>query len=330
MVAIDGDHNGWRRLVLPIAHIDRLVLNAVLSVASFHLTSRQYSRKQRLLSGDKCSLMTATFTSDSKSSWSTNLQAIHLYNCVITELQRRDLRGSDNSKRLFILLAILTLLVAVMVTGSDDFPALFRLLESALRIIGGEESLGKDELATFIMRQVRKMRVYAAPLLSKESGVTTLSSKTQITRALDCVRHCSKEHPEHSVAVSAVMDLIQQSYDIYLFQASHDIHQPSMKAFSTADTESICRVQRFKETLELFPSGSPGKQVLIWATFVAASDCILEEHKTFFTNTFVNFYKRSGFENILRGLEHLKMAWARRASGDSWISLLPEAKVLVM
>ncbi|KAH0438388.1 hypothetical protein CcaCcLH18_03375 [Colletotrichum camelliae] len=240
-----------------------------------------------------------------------------------------------------------------MVTGSDDFPLLFRLLESALEAIGGEDSLGEDELSRFIVRQVHnypapaglqgftflitadlstsRMRVYAAPLINEQWGITTLSTRQNITQAFECIKHCSRHQPEHYPITALVMSLIQQSYDIYLDQARRDILSVvSVSGSFPRFAESICRVQRFKETFESFPTGSPGKQVLIWATFVAASDSVLEEHKSFFRQVFASFYERSGFENLRKGMDQLERVWKGRALGDKWISLLPQARVFVM
>ncbi|KAK2731399.1 hypothetical protein CKAH01_09047 [Colletotrichum kahawae] len=329
MVAIDGLHNGWRHLVLPVAHLDQLVLNSVLTVASFHRYGRHLSQPTNLdfhedslpaPPGLSCQLFTTA-----------NPTASQLYARTIADLQRRDLGQSDPFSRLSILLTILVLLVAVMVTGSDDFPLLFRLLESALEAIGGEHSLGEDELSRFIVRQVHKMRVYAAPLINEQWGITTLSTRQNITQAFECIRHCSRHQPDHYPITALVMSLIQQSYDIYLDQARRDI----LSVASVSDSfprlaESICRVQRFKETFKSFPTGSPGKQVLIWATFVAASDSVLEEHKSFFRQVFASFYERSGFENLRKGMDQLERVWKRSALGDRWISLLPQARVFVM
>lgn len=134
MQAIDGQHNGYRHLLLPIAHSSPLVLAPVLATAAFHMS--------RLETGES-----------RPGPWS----ASRLYNQALVELKnQQDLEGADASTRLQILLAILTLLVNVMVTGSEDFPIIFRLLKSALAAMGGEDGLGSDELATFIVRQIHK------------------------------------------------------------------------------------------------------------------------------------------------------------------------------
>ncbi|KAJ4177002.1 hypothetical protein NW767_015261 [Fusarium falciforme] len=78
------------------------------------------------------------------------------------------------------------------------------------------------------------------------------------------------------------------------------------------EAESVSRIQRFKETLAEFPSGAPGAQVLMWATFIAAPDCVLPEHQAFFTKVLRQYYRRSGFENVLRGLEYLEGIWQRQ------------------
>lgn len=118
-----------------MAHASPLVLTPVLATAAFHL-SRSTAAESRSLS------------------WCPS----HLYGKAIAELQKQqNLESADISTRLQILLSILTLLVSVMITGSDDFPVLFRLLESALNAMGGEDELGQDELATFIIRQIHKL-----------------------------------------------------------------------------------------------------------------------------------------------------------------------------
>jgi hypothetical protein len=147
MQAIDGQHNGYRHLLLPIAHRSPLVLAPVLATAAFHMA--------RLETADRSSGL-----------WSSS----RLYGQALAELQvQRDLEKADASTRLHILLALLTLLVSVMVNGSDDFPIIFRLLVSALNAMGGEEALGHDELATFIVRQIHK---YGTPSSTHEWKLT--------------------------------------------------------------------------------------------------------------------------------------------------------------
>ncbi|KAH7153269.1 fungal-specific transcription factor domain-containing protein [Dactylonectria macrodidyma] len=315
MVAFDGLHNGWRHLVLPIAHIDTLVMDAVLSVSAFHLsvTKSKEENVQSLRS----------------SVWPLrqHANADCLYARAILGLQQRQqLANCDTSTRHSVLLAILVLLTAAMVTASEDFPVLFHMLESGLATIGGEDGLGNGELAQFMMRQIRKMRVYAAPLLSEQHGLHTLSSQAHMAQLFDCLHHCSQQRPENATVVAHITNLVEQAHKIYLQQAFPN-STPDLSIHSASD--SISRVERFKTTLQSFPSGT-GEQVLVWSIFIAASDCVLEEHRLFFEDLLIRCYLRSGFVNILRGIQHLRMIWARRSLGDRWTSLLPEARILVM
>lgn len=156
MVAIDGQHNGWRHIVLPIAHSEGLVRNAVLAASSFHLASRR--NRERLSSSLSCSLPLSSPVSPGalQATPGFRTEPAQLYIKTIMDLQQRDIRRNDREKNLVTLLTILTLLVTAMVTGSDDFPMLFRLLDSAMEVIGGERHLGDSELARFVIRQICK------------------------------------------------------------------------------------------------------------------------------------------------------------------------------
>ena len=130
MVVIDGIHNGWRHLIIPITHSDELVRDAVLSASAFHFSAN---------------IKAQVFDSDA------------IYAKVIRSLrQRQSLDACDLAGRQNVLLALLVLLVAVMVNGSSDFPTIFHLLESAVLAVGGEEALTHDELGTFLVGQIQK------------------------------------------------------------------------------------------------------------------------------------------------------------------------------
>ena len=70
--------------------------------------------------------------------------------------------------------------------------------------------------------------------------------------------------------------------------------------------------------------------MLIWATFIAAADCVLDEHKAYFEALFLKYYARSGFANILTGLQQLRKIWASKSETNRWTCLLPVANVFIM
>lgn len=177
-----------------------------------------------------------------------------------------------------------------------------------------------------------RLRVYSAPLLSENSGILTLSSKNQVTRAFECMEYCSQQRPECSETVSRIMNLVQQSYDIYLHRAGADVRISQSTAIGLDNhiNKLVERVQFFIETFQSFPANSSGREVLIWAFFVAASGCTTDEHKEFFRITLRECHQKSRFENILKALNHLERIWDRQLFGLSWASQLPEARLLIM
>ncbi|KAF5003109.1 hypothetical protein FDECE_10325 [Fusarium decemcellulare] len=254
-----------------------------------------------------------------------------LYRQVISGLQQQpDLESCDADRKHSILLTILVLLVGVMVTGRSDFPMLFRMLESALAAIGGGEVLGDGEVANFILPQVSKFRLYAAPLLSEESGLEVVSSQDHAARLFHCLNNQLSEYPEHSASFAFITDLVQQAINMYLEQVVRNSSlSPSNTPTALEIADSITRVEHFKETLEAFPPGAPGEQVIIWASFVAAASCLLDEHMQFFEEVFMRHYLRSGFANLITGLEVLRKIWARKPD-ERWTLLLAGIKILVM
>ncbi|KAH7149104.1 hypothetical protein B0J13DRAFT_297199 [Dactylonectria estremocensis] len=313
MSAFDGVHNGWRHLILPLAHRDELVMSAVLATAIAHQGLEQLF-KNRL-------------HNNLNTLW--HPRSSRMYARTIRGLrERQELVHSDLSSKHSILVTILVLLSAMMVTACSDFPVIFRMLESAVDAMGGKQGLGEGELPEFIMRQVHKMRVYAAPLLCEQTGMEIISSQRQTAQLLDCLNYTTQQSPEQAMVLSSVSDMVEQACDIYLHHAFID-----PKCASSPDTvegmDSIRRVQRFKECLEAFPPGSPVNSVIIWATFVAALDCQLEEHKVYFEGALMQQFARNGFGNVLKGLEQVRQIWKRGAE-ERWTSMLPHGKVFVM
>ncbi|QMW26383.1 hypothetical protein AFCA_001773 [Aspergillus flavus] len=356
MVAIDGLHNGWIHIVLPLARTNELVLDAILAVSSFHLFAnapREAGKEEHPLQTEKwnppiCKHRAFTIAAVPLRSEDLYLRAIHGLQA------RQDIAACGNEEQRAVLLAILVLQIVVMVTGSDDFPLLFRMMESVLKAIGGEERLGKGELSWFMRRHIHKMRVYGAPFLSENDGLETLSSEHRFLQMFDCLHYCAQQRPDASANVPVIKSLVRQAHRIYLRQAAGHANNSLKSCICGTPTlplrldtqvvqeeappaplpcECIALVQQYKETLETLPPGSIGEEVLTWATFIAASDCILTEHMAFFEDVFLRYHARSGFANVLTGLEYLRRIWkGKRAGGGGlrWTAVLPQMRVIIM
>ncbi|KOC17346.1 hypothetical protein AFLA70_297g001341 [Aspergillus flavus AF70] len=292
MVVMDDKYNGWRYLILPFALSDKMVMDAVLAVSTFHLSH--------------------------KSGGTLPVRPDKLYAKAILGLQNRSsLDEYDMLTRQSIFVAIITLLVGVMVNGSSDFPILFHMLQSALDAVGREGGLGNGDMANFLLRQIRKFRVYAAPLLSEEAGVRSIVAHAQ--ESFDCLHYNGNLHPDHALTFYLNAYLRQQAYDIYLERATMGPH-------GTLDPNKI---EQFKETLGMFPEGSLGEHSLVWPTFIAASESLKDEHRLYFKQFLEKQYHRNGFLNLQQALKLLDKIWAR-SSYTNWPALLPEPRVFIM
>ncbi|OBT81974.1 hypothetical protein VE02_09323 [Pseudogymnoascus sp. 03VT05] len=292
MVVIDDQYNGWRRLILPIACVDDLVLNSVMAVSSFHLSGRDIGQ----------------FTAPPRVFFA---QAIY-------ELQkRRNLNKCDLQTKQFVILAIIVLLVTVMVNGCSDFPILFHMLQSALDTIGGDSGLAGGDLADFLRREIHKMRAYGAPFIGQVAGRQVLDSQNQ--QSFDCLQYYGRLHADHLHLFHRIASLKQQAYLIYMRRIAPD-------GMAAASTNSI---DRFKSDLETFTEGSLGEHTLIWAAFIAASESRVPENRRFFAQFLMRQYRRSRFVNISKALDLLKHIWSRNSNED-WTTLLPGPGVFIM
>ncbi|SPJ74463.1 uncharacterized protein FTOL_04194 [Fusarium torulosum] len=323
MVAIDGIHNDWRHLLLPLAQQDELVMDAVLTVSAFHFHINKLANN---------------FKQDTTQYNSFGTTSCESYVPDPYQLLGRTLRGlrkrqelvcGDQTTQHSVLISLLLLMTSVLVTGGSDFPVLLRMLESALDAIGGKDGLGTGILAEFIMRELHKIRVYAAPHLGEEMGLQMISSQARTDQLFGCLSHCLQLYPEHAPLFSQVTNLVYQARDIYLQQVMSD---QTTNFFDLdpipVNPSSVARVQRFIGALEKIPDTSPVAHMLVWTTFVAASDAQLDEHKMYFEDVLRRHHARSGFGNLLKGIEALKRIWGRKP-GERWTSLLPQTKVLV-
>lgn len=161
------------------------------------------------------------------------------------------------------------------------------------------------------------MRVYAAPLLSQQTGVQTILSSAQ--KSFDCLYFNSGLHPDHSSTFELIVGLRQQAYDIYLQRAM-------LGHGGRRHTE---RIGRFIDTVKSLPDAAPGQHTLVWPSFIAAAESCIPEHQLFFKEFLEKQYLLNGFSNILKALTLLQQIWTAENS-DTWPSLLPQSRLFVM
>jgi hypothetical protein len=132
-VAHDVDNNGYRDLILPLAHEDPLVQRAVMVVSALHLGTQQNQLLQQAEMGRAA---------------------------ILARLRHNVMGGSvENVLTVSTWATLLILLVGETVTGSSDFVHLFSMLRSLMSLQNGGP-LGSRGLSTFLDYQ---RRLYVAP-----------------------------------------------------------------------------------------------------------------------------------------------------------------------
>lgn len=129
-MVIDDCNNGWRRLVLPLAQVDGLVRDAVISASMFGFSTHVKHQ---------------------------SLEPNIAYQKVIRRLRhKQDFFCQNVFERQSVVLTLLLLLAGVIVSGSSDFRIIFRSLESFLSAVDDDLIFTEDELGRFLYLQVQK------------------------------------------------------------------------------------------------------------------------------------------------------------------------------
>ncbi|KAI1088765.1 hypothetical protein F5B19DRAFT_408435 [Rostrohypoxylon terebratum] len=295
MVLVDDCTNGWRHLILPLACSDELVMSSVLTVAAFHSSKRA--------GGGRIA------------------DPINLYSQTISELQkRRNLCNGDLDAKCRVIVTIVVLLLSTIVSGSSDFVILFRMLQSALDVVGGEELLAVSDniIAGFSAKQIRKMRVYVSPFISQDAGVCAIASQAQ--QCWDEQEYLLQSYPDYAYTLPLTSSLRELAFRIYLQQTC---------GVTDIDPTLPDLVSRFRLMLESVPQDVELEHVLVWPVFIAASASFIEEHNIYFTQFLERQFSRSGFANVIKAIESLRRIWERNKQED-WTTLLSEQGVFVM
>lgn len=145
-IAHDVNSNGYRDLILPLAHEDPLVQRAVMVVSALHLGNQQKQLRQQAEMGRAA---------------------------IFARLRQDVMRGSvEDVLSVSTWATLLILLVGETVTGSSDFVHLFNMLRSLMSLQNGHP-LGSQDLSTFLDYQ---RRMYVTCELARLSAYLNKSS----------------------------------------------------------------------------------------------------------------------------------------------------------
>lgn len=128
MVIYDTEDNGYRNLILPLAHQDSLVERAVSVVSALHLGIKHAELRSHAENGRTA---------------------------IITRLRQNAMKGSaENVLTLSTWVTLIVLLVGETVTGSSEFVHLFEMLRSFVSL-QSTQTLGSSAMSRFLDYQRR-------------------------------------------------------------------------------------------------------------------------------------------------------------------------------
>jgi hypothetical protein len=174
MVVFDGKFNGYRDLILPLAHEDDVVRRAVLAVAANHLSLRVPELKSDAQAG---------------------------YQSIITRLCKDSTSKTDSNEVLSLSAwaTVIVLLVGETATVGNGFPYLFKML---LCLAEANAKSQRNSVLQSFLREQTRMYVSTFPRRSSASNVASLESQDgafwpSSTRGSN--GHKSPKHPIRSL-----------------------------------------------------------------------------------------------------------------------------------
>ena len=208
MVVLDGEFNGYRNKILPLACEDPLVGAAVSVVAMYHLTPLQRHLQNPADLG---------------------------FQNIIRHLHQRSKQtgGLDISAWT----AVIVLLTGETVIGGTNLPYLFKMLEHLARANTPSDS----DMYTFLSEQTRMMTLFARPLLGEDSGTETLAFRPEAY--FDFISNAAMLYPQEAPHISLVQRFIRLACNLYLTRAmSNPPHASTVEALEALRRLSL-RIQ---------------------------------------------------------------------------------------
>lgn len=170
------------------------------------------------------------------------------------------------------------------------------------------------------------MRAYAAPLLSQEAGVYTITHHAK--QSSECLDYYRNLYPAYSGSLDLIASLRKLAFRIYLNRVKAQATDNDVTLETDNSTSELIEV--FQSILLRFPTGSFGEHVLVWPAFIAAFGSCTDESRRIFKDFLRRQYERSGFNNVLRAIELLETIWSQDQAAIAWPALLPSLRVFVM
>ncbi|KAK4939814.1 hypothetical protein LTR10_019987 [Elasticomyces elasticus] len=283
MAVIDRGFNGYRDLILPLAECDTLVQKAVVVAATEHLSSKL---ARHILPNP------------------------NTYNSVLCGLRLRS-QTMIPYKDDISMTTLLLLLLCEMISGGDKFTQIYGIMRGLIRSAGAQLEFSPSRLGRFVEIQTLRVQLIAESLFNEAEGSNFVH--VQLEKCLEFLRYCQSFHPEHSVLMSLLFDIMTQACRLYVLRASTD---PPL-----CDTVQL--VEDFKQVAEKVADYEHvvGHHLLLWPYFVAGAESSTIPHRRYFFQKMQAMYRTTRCENTLKAMHQLNRIWEAQST-TRWTSLL--------
>ncbi|KAB8213482.1 hypothetical protein BDV33DRAFT_196899 [Aspergillus novoparasiticus] len=181
-----------------------------------------------------------------------------------------------------------------MIIVGTDFHILLRMMKSFIESQQCSNLAETEPLGTFLMQQIRKMSLYAGPLVMGLSAAKSLENMSN--KDLDFLFSCLKIHPEYSSVIFKLANLIRTAAQIYLSRATNMPNQ--------VITELVQQRPHFD-----------------LAIFIVGAECSSKQDREFVTIQLQNLWDCTGFGSPLYAIKLLGDIW-QETPGTNWTQTL--------
>lgn len=262
----DGAGNGWRNHVLPLAHADPMVQQAICANASFYLAPRMPHYLGAAEKGKAA---------------------------IISHLRKKASREDalDESTWMVIIL----LIVGDLVNGNDEIISLYRMLISFMAARGTTEL--KSPLAKFLYFQTQLIAFHVHHIVALCKGIEgaslALPSPMEQFVQLDPGWHSVRERSMFSTH----LEMYRVAAEIHLLRAeSHSAPIDKIRM-----NKLLEQLRGLFEKL----GEKPGFHVMAWPGFIGAMEALSEEQRNYFVEKVRRVCKLTGFRSMSQSLDML-------------------------
>ncbi|KAI1022743.1 hypothetical protein LB503_000118 [Fusarium chuoi] len=293
MVVLDSFSfsNGYRDVILPLAHQDENLAQAVSVVSAFHLGQRDPSLQRIAEAG---------------------------HQAIVQKLRRDSLQLSPEQLfNPYILATILVLLVGETITGADNYTYLLEML-NCLTQYPDWISMLPPSLKDFFLQQIKMFQLFGVPLANESKGLQVLTGPEAY---LDFMAYPElPPQSEHFTNMETIRSAIFDACSIYRRRAES----------SLSDDESVHLVEQLRLKVLDLDSSTKGAHALVWTYFIAAAESILPEHREFFAGRLADLYNVTNFGSIPVAVKALGTIWSMQGT-RRWTEIVSsETPILIM